>query len=158
MLARTVQSYLPESVPVDPTTILSLSAPSTGGAYALTLHLAEPVLFCRSNGPHHFEPGRYVYAGSAYGPGGMRARVERHFRKSKAIRWHIDHVAHRAKTLQAVLIEGGAECDIVRVLVATGEFRSPLKGFGSTDCRRCCSHLLQWRAGSGTYTCGEFLV
>src|SRR3546814_17976241 len=29
----------------------------------------------------------------------------------------------------------------------TGEFRIPLKGFGSTDCRRCRSHLLHLRAG-----------
>src|SRR3546814_15174433 len=49
--------------------------------------------------------------------------------------------------LQGDLIEGGAECNIVRVLVATGEFRIPLKGFGSTDCRRCRSHLLHLRAG-----------
>src|SRR3546814_19916032 len=49
--------------------------------------------------------------------------------------------------LQAALIEGGAECNIVSVLVATGEFRIPLKGFGSTDCRRCRSHLLHLRDG-----------
>ncbi|MGE4432278.1 MAG: DUF123 domain-containing protein [Sphingobium sp.] len=145
VLARTVQSYLPGSVPVDPATILS--APPTGGAYALMFDLAEPALFCGPNGSHQIEPGRYVYAGSAYGPGGMRARVGRHFRKSKAIRWHIDHLTQQAGMLQAALIEGGAECNIVRVLVATGEFRIPLKGFGSTDCRRCRSHLLHLRAG-----------
>src|SRR3546814_2921641 len=77
----------------------------------------------------------------------MRARMGRHFRKSKAIRWHIDHLTQQAGMLQAALIEGGAECNIVRVLVATGEFRIPLKGFGSTDCRRCRSHLLHLRAG-----------
>src|SRR3546814_11038178 len=44
VLARTVQSYLPGSVPVDPATILS--APPTGGAYALMFDLAEPALFC----------------------------------------------------------------------------------------------------------------
>lgn len=146
MLAGTVQSYLPGSVSVDPPTILS--APSTGGAYALMLELAEPVIFCRSNELHQFEPGRYVYAGSAYGPGGMRARVGRHFRKGEVIRWHIDHLTRRAATLQAILIEGGPECDIVKALVATGECRIPLRGFGSTDCRRCRSHLLQWRTGS----------
>src|SRR3546814_112684 len=145
VLARTVQSYLPGSVPVDPATILS--APPTGGAYALMFDLAEPALFCGPNGSHQIEPGRYVYAGSAYGPGGMRARMGRHFRKSKAIRWHIDHLTQQAGMLQAALIEGGAECNIVRVLVATGEFRIPLKGFGSTDCRRCRSHLLHLRAG-----------
>src|SRR3546814_2773417 len=83
----------------------------------------------------------------AYGPGGMRARMGRHFRKSKAIRWHIDHLTQQAGMLQAALIEGGAACTIVRVLVATGEFRIPLKVFGSTDCSRCRSHLLQLRAG-----------
>lgn len=79
----------------------------------------------------------------------------RHFRESKAIRWHIDHLTHRARTLQAVLIEGGTECDIVTALVTTGEFHIPLKGFGSTDCRRCRSHLLQLRAGSRGQTGGD---
>lgn len=156
MLAGTVQSYFPGSVLIDPSTILS--APSTGGAYALMFELAEPVIFCGSIGPYQFEPGRYVYAGSAYGPGGMRARVGRHFRRGKAIRWHIDHLVRWAEMLHAVLIEGGVECDIVRILVATGEFRIPLRGFGSTDCRRCCSHLLQWRAGSCRRTRGGRLV
>ncbi|MFL5280923.1 MAG: DUF123 domain-containing protein [Rhodopila sp.] len=28
-------------------------------------------------------PGRYLYAGSARGPGGMRARLDRHLRRNK---------------------------------------------------------------------------
>jgi Uri superfamily endonuclease len=156
VLAGAVQSFLPGSVLVDPPTISS--APSTGGAYALILELAEPVILCRSNGPHQFAPGRYVYAGSAYGPGGLRARVGRHFRESKAIRWHVDQLTCRAGTLQAVLIEGGSECEIVTTLTATGEFHIPLKGFGSTDCGRCRSHLLQWRAGNRGQTGGDCLA
>lgn len=156
VLAKTVQSYLRGSVLVDLPTISS--APSTGGAYALMFALVEPVIFCRSNESHQIEPGRYAYAGSAYGSGGLRARVGRHFRESKAIRWHIDHLTHRTRTLQAVLIEGGTECDIVKALVSTGEFRIPLRGFGSTDCRRCRSHLLQWRAESRGRACGERLA
>ena len=42
-------------------------------------------------------PGCYVYAGSARGPGGIRARVRRHLRPDKTPHWHIDQVTAYAK-------------------------------------------------------------
>ena len=37
-------------------------------------------------------PGFYLYVGSAFGPGGVRARVSRHYRKTKQHHWHIDYL------------------------------------------------------------------
>lgn len=34
-------------------------------------------------------PGYYLYVGSAFGPGGVRARVSRHCRADKPKHWHI---------------------------------------------------------------------
>jgi Uri superfamily endonuclease len=36
--------------------------------------------------------GHYVYAGSAFGPGGVHARVSRHCRNGKNKHWHIDYL------------------------------------------------------------------
>lgn|GEM_PF-3725637 len=54
------------------------SAPKDGGAYALLIRVDAATIFPRRPSPHRFAPGWYVYAGSAYGPGGMRARITRH--------------------------------------------------------------------------------
>ena len=67
--------------------------PSGPGAYLLVLDVsvALPLGIPRFAGTR-LEPGTYVYAGSARGPGGIRARVGRHLRKEKAVRWHVDHL------------------------------------------------------------------
>ncbi len=36
--------------------------------------------------------GYYIYVGSAFGPGGVNARVSRHFRNTKKLHWHIDYL------------------------------------------------------------------
>ncbi len=37
-------------------------------------------------------PGTYLYVGSAFGPGGLRARISRHAKTKKAKHWHIDYL------------------------------------------------------------------
>lgn len=63
------------------------------GAYALVIDLARPLALEISRYAGSVLPaGRYVYCGSAYGPGGIRARVSRHCRTDKKLRWHVDHL------------------------------------------------------------------
>ncbi|WP_338468594.1 DUF123 domain-containing protein [Novosphingobium sp. ZN18A2] len=89
-------------------------------------------------------PGWYAYAGSAKGPGGIGARLARHFRKDKRIHWHVDRLTVAAADFAALALPDGTECAIVRGLEGTGRFAHALKGFGSSDCPRCRSHLLRW--------------
>ena len=119
-------------------------APATVGAYALLIHTGRDVIFRRSGLEHTFAPGWYVYAGSAYGPGGIRARLRRHFRKDKAVHWHIDDLTLAADAMDAVVVEGGSECGIVSALSRSPVFRPTVGGFGSSDCRVCAAHLLQF--------------
>ena len=116
------------------------------GAYILavrlaeTIHLALPGLAgCR------LRPGWYVYAGSANGSGGIRARVRRHFRGGKKMHWHIDRLTANAPDMAALAVTGGNECRLVERLLGCGRFKTALTGFGSTDCRTCESHLLGLR-------------
>nr|WP_294552809.1 GIY-YIG nuclease family protein [uncultured Rhodopila sp.] len=90
--------------------------------------------------------GRYLYAGSARGPGGMRARLARHQRADKTPHWHIDLLTMAGTMAGAWIFPGGDECAIVAGL---GHLPVPLPGFGSSDCRRCVSHLLAWPDGIG---------
>ncbi|MDE2405574.1 MAG: hypothetical protein KGM17_12980 [Sphingomonadales bacterium] len=57
-----------------------------GGAYALVIGLTAPLTFAQGRiGPSVLD-GVLVYAGSAYGPGGMAARIGRHLRRDKPVK------------------------------------------------------------------------
>jgi len=86
-------------------------------------------------------PGYYVYVGSAFGPGGLRARVSRHYRRNERRHWHIDYLrpfltpvdtwySHHAEPLEHRWAQVFAALDGV----------ASVRGFGCSDCR-CRSHL-----------------
>lgn len=115
-----------------------------GGAYGLFVVLRKPLAVTLAGRPPvGLAPGRYLYAGSAWGPGGLAARLARHRRRDKAIHWHIDRITAVAGVAAAVGLPGGRECAIVAALSAWPGVDVPVPGFGSTDCRTCPSHLLR---------------
>jgi len=121
----------------------TLDLPSQPGTYALLLEAtAIQDVPIGKLGVLHMRPGIYVYVGSALGPGGLAARVERHAQREKTLHWHIDYL--RAETrLLAVWFTRGAkhgECHWSRILGGAAGAQIPLDGFGSSDCR-CPSHL-----------------
>lgn len=122
------------------------SAPVCGGAYVLAMRLHNPVELCFRRSDRVLDAGFYVYSGSAYGPGGIRARLTRHVRREKKLHWHVDWLTAAADSIHAIALPGGSECEIVSRLMQSGWFRFPLAGFGSSDCARCPSHLLEWRS------------
>ena len=85
--------------------------------------------------------GLYLYAGSARGPGGIRARVARHLRRPKACHWHIDHLTRVAELEDAIAFPDGRECAIADFALARGA-QTPVPRFGASDCPRCAAHLL----------------
>jgi len=46
-------------------------------------------------------PGYYVYIGSAFGPGGLRARIDHHQRLAKRPHWHIDYLRRHTRLTNA---------------------------------------------------------
>lgn len=110
--------------------------PAVAGAYVLLVRLEVPL--------PPLLPGRYLYCGSAKGPGGLRARLGRHLRKGKALRWHVDRLTEAGVAEGAWVFPGGDECALVAAL---GHLPMPWPGFGSSDCRVCRSHLLAWPEG-----------
>lgn len=117
--------------------------PSAPGAYLLLLELRSGTTLDLAGFRGAYVPaGRYLYAGSARGPGGLRARIARHLRRTKKPHWHTDRLTKAAETVLAFPIPGGRECTLVQTLLDSGKYRHPLPGFGSSDCRTCASHLL----------------
>lgn len=116
--------------------------PNQAGSYLVWLHL-DTITAIEKPDPRQLEPGWYCYAGSAKGPGGLRARLHRHLRKDKTQRWHIDQLSSKAQILHAWAWHTLSECTLIHTLHAQG-LSHPSPGFGSSDCRSCISHLLVW--------------
>lgn len=119
------------------------SLPADKGAYVLVLDLQKPAdLRIKASELPSLPVGIYAYLGSARGPGGLRARLRRHFSSDKKIHWHVDHLTLRAHEMWALPVVGGDECKLVETLLKSPAFQVAVPRFGSTDCRRCESHLL----------------
>src|SRR4051812_8195174 len=77
-------------------------APDRPGAYLLLVTLPEPLCVTLPHQPEAtLQPGVLLYAGSARGPGGLRARLARHQRMDKKPHWHIDRVTLAGTVLGA---------------------------------------------------------
>ena len=112
------------------------------GAYLLIIDLdAKLSLDVPKGASATLPPGRYGYCGSAYGPGGIRARVARHLKPVKTMRWHIDRLTASGRVVAVQAEPGGDECAVMDSLRALPGVAIPISGFGSSDCRRCPAHL-----------------
>ncbi len=127
----------------------SISAISSlPGAYVLLVGIERQVSISIAGGdPIALPAGWNAYCGSAKGPGGIRARVSRHFRPSKPCHWHIDQLTNGEVALWALTTLGGDECALIQNIAESGAFATATPGFGSTDCRSCESHLMIWLGG-----------
>ena len=112
------------------------------GTYALVLHCRYRTdIQVGRRARIGLQPGYYIYIGSAFGPGGIRARVLRHCREAKSRHWHIDYLREYATPVavwcsyQPVRLEHAW----ARGLASAGG-TMPVDGFGCTDCR-CTAHL-----------------
>ncbi len=84
-----------------------------------------------------FAAGRYVYTGSARR--GLEARIARHLRREKKLRWHIDYLLSASGvSVTRVRRSRIDECSLNQQTGGT----TPVAGFGASDCSgRCSSHL-----------------
>jgi Uri superfamily endonuclease len=127
-----------------------LDLPDRPGTYVLWVQLAERLTVQVGKlGTITLPDGIYAYVGSARGPGGLRARLQRHLRPDKPIHWHIDAVTVLVPVM-VIWFEPSPErleCGWARTLAALPDVAIPLPGFGSSDCR-CRSHFFAVPAGS----------
>ena len=130
------------------------SIPVLPGSYALQLRLADQQeLQVGRLGKFDFPPGEYVYIGSALGPGGLQARLNRHLRGCGRVHWHIDWL--RAKALVTgyyfIISDSRFECVWSQALTNHPFVKVPAHGFGASDCREannpCPAHLVGFKPG-----------
>lgn len=88
------------------------------------------------------QPGFYFYAGSAHGPGGLRARLGRHLRPNPTRRWHIDYLKSEAPIVAIWYLTGPRSDEHISAAVLYRDLKAaiPLPRFGASDCS-CPAHL-----------------
>ncbi len=119
--------------------------PKKQGTYALFVRVVDPITVEIGGLRMFLSPGVYVYVGSAGGPGGLRARVARHFKRYKRIHWHID----RLTTAEGVVVEEvcyvvGPYGPLIEARVSACMERagfSPIPRFGASDDPLSSTHL-----------------
>lgn len=124
-----------------PSPLMNSELPTLPGTYVLLLYLRKGARIVVGRvGPITFKRGWYAYIGSAFGPGGLAARLGRHLRPQKKLHWHIDYlraIAEPREIWYSTAPESLEHDWAANLLKGTG---TPLIGLGCTDCR-CISHL-----------------
>lgn len=117
--------------------------PKTKGTYALLMCLKQiQSIRVGKLGTFEFNPGYYLYFGSAFGPGGLKARVGRHQACNKTCRWHIDYLRRKCSLAEVWYSEKprNLECIWAETYKRKPGISAPVAQFGSSDCG-CFSHL-----------------
>lgn len=123
-------------------TTSTASIPSAHGTYALVLHMSRSRRIRIGRlGTFSFPAGHYLYVGSAFGPGGLRARIAHHMKRATHPHWHIDYLRQAADVVDVWYTAGKRlECAWARRLSKGACVYTPVAGFGSSDCE-CPAHL-----------------
>lgn len=115
------------------------------GSYILIMQLEQPApdLAVGRLGRFDLARGFYLYVGSAFGAGGLAARLAYHQRRHKARpHWHVDYLRAVARLREAWTVAGPPrfECRWCAALRETPGVSMPIPGFGSRD-TGCPAHL-----------------
>lgn len=120
-----------------------LDLPACGGSYVLALAAQRPLLLCAGAlGERRLDSGVYLYVGSAFGPGGLRARLSRHWNGAERLRWHVDYLRRQTRPLAAWYQPQAEPMEHVwAAMLGTGRgISTAWPGFGASDCS-CFTHL-----------------
>lgn len=119
--------------------------PADRGTYLLVLHLpaAVPGVAIGRLGCFDFEAGFYLYVGSAFGAGGLAARLRHHQRRDKPHpHWHIDYLRAQAHLCEiwSVSYPQPLEESWCQTLLHQQWLQQPIPRFGASDTRNA-THL-----------------
>lgn len=122
----------------------SLAITRQQGTYALVFLCETPFdAVIGKIGSIHITSGYWVYVGSAFGPGGLRARLSHHLRPSPRPHWHLDYIKGALHPLEIWTTDDDVkrECNWAGGFSALKGATLPIAGFGASDCS-CRSHLI----------------
>lgn len=115
------------------------------GTYLLIAQVSQMKrLEIGSLGEFDITPGFYVYVGSAFGSGGLRARIGHHLESTAEPHWHLDYLLRVATPIEIWYTMASRKLERVwaKLLEYSRSFRVPIPRFGSSDYHRSrASHL-----------------
>ena len=120
--------------------------PSSAGTYAIVMRAQDrQQLQIGRLGGVQLSKGWYVYVGSAFGPGGVAARVSRHLQRHKTRHWHIDHLIWATTVREVWYSQRQRDLEHCWAQAALDQpaAQNLLRGFGASDCQ-CLSHLVRF--------------
>jgi len=113
------------------------------GSYSIIYFLEKKIkVFIPRFGTKEFTAGFYVYSGS--GKKNLLKRVERHLKKEKKLKWHIDYFSSQrfVTPKEIFLFKDKTECENNLFFKRIGGV-IVIPGFGSSDCKnKCGTHFL----------------
>ncbi|MBI5649860.1 MAG: GIY-YIG nuclease family protein [Chloroflexi bacterium] len=112
------------------------------GTYTLVIDLPRAqTIRVGALGAFRFPRGKYLYIGSALN--GLSARIARHIRADKKLRWHIDYLLAHARIKEVWTHQGDErlECVWAQAALAMPNARVIVPRFGAGDCN-CAAHLV----------------
>ncbi|RMG82062.1 MAG: GIY-YIG nuclease family protein [Bacteroidetes bacterium] len=117
--------------------------PHSKGTYVLVVKVNfNKTLSIGKLGKFTFIVGYYFYIGSSFGPGGLRARLNRHLSQHKNLHWHIDYLVKYGQIKQVWynISPVQQEHRWAQVFSILPSVEPAVKKFGASDCR-CLTHL-----------------
>lgn len=106
------------------------------GSYILLLYSRkEQVVTVGRLGQLKTRSGYYLYVGSAFGPGGIKARLGHHSRVVAKFHWHIDYLRQHLALIECWYTDypQRLERDWCEALSDHPDVSIPFKGFGASD-------------------------
>ena len=119
-----------------------MSKSTKGGTYALVIFLPRATsIRVGALGTYDFPRGYYLYIGSALN--GLTARLARHLRHDKKMRWHIDYFLEHARVKELWTHQGAErfECAWAHAALELPKTKVIAPRFGASDCA-CAAHLI----------------
>ncbi len=125
--------------------MIATDLPEEKGTYALIASVTRVRrLKIGQLGAHDIVPGYYVYVGSAFGAGGLRARIGHHLESTANPHWHIDYLLAIAQPVEVwySTVNQKLEHHWAELFDHGSQFRAPITRFGCSDYHRSRStHL-----------------
>jgi len=122
-----------------------MDLPEDKGTYILIAWMARMKrMTIGSLGEFDLAPGFYAYVGSAFGSGGLRARLGHHLESTAEPHWHIDYLLRVADPVEVWFTTADRKLELhwADLMEKAPGFRVPILRFGSSDYHRSrVSHL-----------------
>lgn len=129
------------------TAVAAVPVPARPGTYALLLNVARRQRITVGRlGALAAAQGFYLYTGSAFGPGGLRARLRHHLGTPHRLHWHIDYLRRIAVPCEIWYSDDRNSSEHVWAGICAGLAGAsiPLRRFGASDCD-CDAHLFHFK-------------